>query len=91
MPSADFCHPFPSPLDHGSSRQADRSPRVLALTFTFMPAAYTCLLPYRYRTLKICAFSSSLHASYAVSIRRASACLRLPSDSTSQWTPLPSG
>src|SRR5438128_10346895 len=29
--------------------------------------------PYRYRTLKICASSSSLHASYAISVRRASA------------------
>src|SRR5882724_9834557 len=29
--------------------------------------------PYRYRTLKILAFSSSLHASYAISVRRASA------------------
>src|SRR2546428_9746538 len=29
--------------------------------------------PYRYRTLKIVASSSSLHASYAISVRRASA------------------
>src|SRR6266850_4109410 len=29
--------------------------------------------PYRYWTLKICASSSSLHASYAISVRRASA------------------
>src|SRR6266478_2087555 len=29
--------------------------------------------PYRYRTLKIIAFSSSLHASYAISVRQASA------------------
>src|SRR5437773_9145435 len=29
--------------------------------------------PYRYRTLKIAAFSSSLHASYAFPVRRASA------------------
>src|SRR6266581_9371742 len=28
--------------------------------------------PYRYRTLKIFALSSSLHASYAISVRRAS-------------------
>src|ERR1700720_2263978 len=47
-------------------------PGYCALTFTLMPAAYTCSLPYRYRTLKICAFSSSLHASYAVSVRQAS-------------------
>src|SRR5712692_10324084 len=35
------------------------------------PHLRTCF-PYRYRTLKIIAFSSSLHASYAVSVRRAS-------------------
>ena len=29
--------------------------------------------PYRYRTLKIVAFSSSLHASYAISVRQTSA------------------
>src|SRR5437899_6056029 len=29
--------------------------------------------PYRYRTLKIFAFSSSLHASYAISVRQTSA------------------
>src|SRR5258708_18689817 len=29
--------------------------------------------PYRYWTLEICASSSSLHASYAISVRRASA------------------
>jgi len=34
---------------------------------------YALSFPYRYRTLKIFAFSSSLHASYVVSVRRASA------------------
>jgi len=34
---------------------------------------YALSFPYRYRTLKILAFSSSLHASYVVSVRRASA------------------
>ena len=48
-------------------------PGYCALTFPLMPAPYTCLLPYRYRTLKIFAFSSSLHASYEVSVRRTSA------------------
>src|SRR5882724_6505756 len=43
--------------------------------------------PYRYWTLKILASSSSLHASYAISVRQTSVCLRLPSDSTSRWTP----
>ncbi len=34
---------------------------------------YIQVFPYRYRTLKIFAFSSRLHASYAISVRRASA------------------
>ena len=46
--------------------------------------------PYRYRTLKILAFSSSRTTSYAISVRLASALPVLPSDSTSQWAPLPS-
>ena len=41
MPSADFCRLIPSPLDGGSTRQTDRSPRVRRATFTLMPAAFT--------------------------------------------------
>src|SRR5207253_10858668 len=33
---------------------------------------YATSFPYRYRTLSLLAFSSSLHASYAISVRRAS-------------------
>jgi len=42
-------------------------------TFTLMPAAFTSMLPYRYRTLKILASSSGMTASYAISVRQASA------------------
>ena len=31
MSSADFCQPIPSPLDDGSTRQIDRSPRVMRI------------------------------------------------------------
>jgi hypothetical protein len=33
MASADFCLPIPTPLDDGSTRQADRPPRVRRATF----------------------------------------------------------
>ena len=74
MPSADFCHPFTSPLDAASSRQSDRSPRVLrSHLLAYARRIYALSFPYRFRTLKIIALSSRLHASYTVSVRRASA------------------
>lgn len=39
--SADFCQPIPTPCDVGSTRQADRSPRVRRATFTLMPVGFT--------------------------------------------------
>src|ERR1700733_10770062 len=74
MPSADFCHPFTSPLDAASSRQGARSPRVLR-SHLLANARCICALsfPYRFRTLKIIPLSSRSHASYTVSVRRASA------------------
>jgi len=33
MASADFCQPFPTPLDASSTRQVDRPPRVMRVTF----------------------------------------------------------
>src|SRR5882672_12476573 len=39
---------------------------------SFVPPHLRPSFPYRYRTLKIVACSSSLHASYAISVRRAS-------------------
>ena len=41
MASADSCHPIPTPLDTGSTRQNGRPPRVMRATFTLIPAAYT--------------------------------------------------
>ena len=44
MASADFCQPIPAPLDAGSTRQIDRSPRVRRATFTLILAAFTMVL-----------------------------------------------
>ena len=44
MTAADFCQPFPSPLDAGSPRQIDRPPRVRRATVPLMPAASTTVL-----------------------------------------------
>ena len=41
IPSADFCRFIPPPHDGGSTRQTDRSPRVIRATFPLMPATYT--------------------------------------------------
>ncbi len=73
MPSADFCNFFPPPLSDGSSWQSCRPPRVMrSHLYAYARRIYATSFPYRYRTLKIVAFSSSLHASYAISVRRAS-------------------
>ncbi len=70
MPSADFCRFILPPHDGSSTRQTNRSPRVMHATFTLIPAAYTftlsvqvsgfkgiCLLT-QYERL-ICSFCSS--------------------------------
>ena len=44
MAAADFCQPIPAPLDAGSTRQIDRSPRVRRATFTLILAAFTMVL-----------------------------------------------
>src|SRR5574337_1090378 len=71
MPSADFCRSLPPPPGDGSSQQTSsgtaHSPSRLC------PPHLRANLPDRVWTLKIFAFSSSLHASYAVPVRRASA------------------
>jgi hypothetical protein len=73
MPSADFCQPIPAPCDAGSTRQIGRSPRVMHPPSRLCPPHIRPCFPYRYWTLKIIAFSSSMTASYAISVRRASA------------------
>ncbi len=74
MPSADFCNVFPPPLSDGSSWQSCRPPRVMrSHLHAYARRIYATSFPYRYRTLSLLALSSSLHASYAISVRRASA------------------
>ena len=73
MPSADFCNFLPPLLSDGSLWQSCRPPRVMRSHLpSFVPPHLRTSFPYRYRTLEIVAFSSSLHASYAISVRRAS-------------------
>ena len=58
MTSADFCQPIPMSLDIGSTRQADRPPRVMRATFPpYTRRIYSHILPDGYRALKILAFS----------------------------------
>ena len=73
MPSADFCPSIPPPLDDDSS-SAERqiSPGNAHSLSRLCPPHIRPCLPYRYWTLKICAFSSGMAASYAVSVRQAS-------------------
>ena len=58
MASADFYRPVPTPLDAGSTRQTDRSPRVMRVTFLpYTRRIYSSILPDDYRALKMHAFS----------------------------------
>ena len=58
MASADFCRSIPAPLDTGSTRQIDRPPRVMRVTFIpYTRHIYSPTLSDDYRALKIFAFS----------------------------------
>ena len=58
MASADFCRPIDAPYDAPSSRQTDRSPRVIHATFLpYTRRIYSSILLDDYRVLKIMAFS----------------------------------
>jgi len=58
MASADFCPPFPAPSDAGSTRQADRPPRVRRVTFLpYTRRIYRPILPDGYWALKSLASS----------------------------------
>jgi len=75
MPSADFYRPIPPSLDGSSTGQIGRSPRVMRIhlhTSQSVEIIRPCH-PYRYTTLKRFAFSSGMSASYAISVRQASA------------------
>ena len=91
MASADFCHPIPTPYDVGSTRQDDRSPRVIRATFLpHTRRIYSATFPDDYRALKILAFSPRWELPHMRFLFVGpEVCLRLPSDSTSRWTPLP--
>jgi len=56
--SADFCQSIPTPCDAGSTRQIDRPPRVMRVTFLpYTRRIYSPTLPDDYRALKMLAFS----------------------------------
>ena len=58
MASADFCRPIDAPYDAPSSRQTDRSPRVIHATFLpYTRRIYSSILLDDYWVLKILAFS----------------------------------
>ena len=58
MTSADFWQPIPTPYDAGSTRQVDRSPRVIRATFLpYTRRIYSPTLPDDYWASKILAFS----------------------------------
>ena len=97
MASADFCPSIPSPLNGGSPAQRgqrNRSPRVMRTHFhayarciyvyaSVQVLDFGCSCPLIRHSRLICSFYSSGHPALAG--------LRLPSDSTSRWTPLPFG
>jgi hypothetical protein len=92
MPSADFCRPVRRPFDLRSTRQTDRSPRVMRSHLR----AYA-------RRIYVRVFRASTGLGRYLPARPAlpprmrflfvgpAFCLRLPSDSASRRTPLPSG
>jgi len=58
MASADFCRSIGTFLNISSTRQIDRSPRVMRVTFLpYTRHIYSLTLPDDYRALKIIAFS----------------------------------
>jgi hypothetical protein len=77
--------------DAGSTRQVNRSPRVIRATF--LPSTchiYSSTLPDDYRALKKFAFSTRMKLPHMRFLFVGpEICLRLPSNSTSRWTPLP--
>ena len=100
MPSADFCRSLASSLDATSSAwtfffahasQIGRSPRVMRIPFTLMTVASTSTL-----SVSVWGFDDMCRLTQRARLMRflfvdPALCLRLPSDSTSRWTPLPSG
>jgi len=58
MASADFCRPIETPLAISSTRQTNRPPRVMRVTFLpYTRHIYSLTLLDDYRALKLVAFS----------------------------------
>src|SRR5699024_6210804 len=88
--SADFSRQLLSVLPKKNVRTSVRPPRVR--TITFIP--YTCciyhVVPVQYRTsIHVAISSGQLWPYMNFLFVRPGVCRRLPSDSTSRWTPLP--
>ena len=66
-----------------------RPPRVPTRSFPLMTVPYTAGAPCSYWTLTCLAVSSALHSLMGFLFVSPVVCSRLPSDSTSRWTPLP--
>ena len=91
MASADFCEPFKIPCGIFSRyRQARRPPRVRTAAFTPHPPHLL------HHLLMVMGFALSRKLARMIQpdmrfvFLRSAFCLRLPSDPTSRWTPLPS-
>ena len=90
MASADFCEPFKTPCEIFSRhRQARRPPRVRTAAFTPHPPHLL------HHLLMVMGFALSRKLALAIQpdmrfvFLGSAFCLRLPSDPTSRWTPLP--
>lgn len=88
--SADFCR-LNRPLRSGfsSATSVGRSPRVRTLTFPSCRRRIYVRNPWSYRTSLCLASSSGCARLMRFVFLGARVCRRLPSDSTSRWTPLP--
>ncbi len=91
MASADFWRIIGKSLDLPSSWQSARPPRVMRTPFTLMTAAYTST-----RSVSVPGFDDIGRLTPRARLMRflfvgPALCLRLPSDPTSRWAPLPFG
>jgi len=89
MASDDFCQPIPTPLDASSTRQVDRPPRVMRVTFI----PYTRRIYFHiFRMVSGFEFHCPLAQMWLPHMRflfvGPGLCLQLPSDSGSTRTPL---
>jgi hypothetical protein len=72
MASADFCHPIPTPFDIGSTKQVDRPPRVIRVTFIpYTRRIYSHTFLNGFGLQRIVPSRPDMTASYAIPVRRA--------------------